>query len=247
MIKNTILVLSGKGGVGKSTVASNLAVALSKKGFNTGLLDIDIHGPSVPSLFGVENAKIYSTNNLMHPYQYNDNLKLISVGFLLANFDDPIVWRGPMKAGVVKQFIKEVDWGDLDYLIVDCPPGTGDEVLSIVNLIENAKAVIVTTPQKLALIDAKKAINFCKNAKVNILGIIENMSGFICPSCSNTVDIFKSCGGSQMAQDMDISFLGKIPLEQSIVESSEKGIPFIEAFEDSKTTLIMESIIDKIL
>lgn len=227
-IAHKIIVLSGKGGVGKSTVAVNLAVTLAEKKFRTGLLDIDIHGPSVPKLLGVENGQVTGGNNgKMKPVEYNEYLKVVSIGFLLQGTDDAVIWRGPLKYGVIKQFLAEVEWGDLDYLVVDSPPGTGDEPLSICQLMEKPDgAVVVTTPQDVALIDVRKSVNFCKQLGMPVIGVIENMSGFTCPHCGKTTDIFKHGGGKKMAEDMGVPYLGSIPIESAIVAGGDSGNPF---------------------
>ena len=244
-IKNKIVVLSGKGGVGKSTVAANIAMSLALKGYKTGLLDVDIHGPSIPTILGLENARVQGTDEFLFPCEYKEGLlKVISIAFMLNNPDDAIIWRGPAKTGVIKQFVEDVLWEELDYLIVDCPPGTGDEPLSVVQLLEDVTgAVIVTTPQKLAISDVRKSVNFCSKVNVPIFGIIENMSGFICPECNKSIDIFKSGGGEKMAQDMDVPFLGKIPIDPDIVEAGDSGTPFLEFFSETPTAKIMEKII----
>ncbi len=227
-IAHKIIVLSGKGGVGKSTVAVNLAVSLAGNKFRTGLLDIDIHGPSVPKLLGMELGQVLGAKDgKMTPVEYNEYLKVISLGFLLQGRDDAVIWRGPMKYGVIKQFLADVEWGDLDYLVVDSPPGTGDEPLSICQLIESADgAVVVTTPQDVALIDVRKSVNFCKQLNMPVIGVIENMSGFTCPHCGTVTDIFKNGGGREMAEDMGIPYLGEIPIESHIVASGDSGDPF---------------------
>jgi ATP-binding protein involved in chromosome partitioning len=251
-IAHKIIVLSGKGGVGKSTVAVNLAVSLAEKKFKTGLLDIDIHGPSVPKLLGIDGGQVMGARNgKMTPVEYNEYLKVISIGFLLQDNDTAVIWRGPMKYTVIKQFLADVDWGDLDYLIVDSPPGTGDEPLSICQLIENADgAVVVTTPQDVALIDVRKSVNFCKQLNMPVIGVIENMSGFTCPHCGKETDIFKNGGGEKMAGDMDVPFLGSIPIEHQIAASGDSGKPFHNVSEHNTTTAqkklasIVETIIN---
>ncbi len=246
-IKNTIVVLSGKGGVGKSTIATNIAMSLALKGFKTGLLDVDIHGPSIPTLLGLEGKRAESEGSFILPINYSDNLKVVSVGFMIEDTTSPIIWRGPMKMGFIKQMISEVLWEDLDYLIVDCPPGTGDEPLSVIQTLGDVTgAIIVTTPQKLAVVDVKKSVNFCKKLNTPILGVIENMSGFICPKCGERVEIFKSGGGEAMAKEMDVPFLGKIPLEADIVEAGDAGKPFMYFYSETITGKIMEKIIEKI-
>ena len=225
-IKHKIAVLSGKGGVGKSTVAANLAVALSKTGKKVGILDIDIHGPSIPKMLGVENSNVPPgvDEHSIPPVKVSDNLVAMSIGFLIADKDDALIWRGPMKIGVIKQFLKDVEWGELDYLVIDLPPGTGDEPLSIAQMIENLDgAVVVTTPQDVAISDVRKSINFCKKLDMPVLGVVENMSGFVCPDCGKVTDIFKSGGAEKMCRDMDVPFAGKIPLTADIVEAGDSG------------------------
>lgn len=235
-IKHKILVLSGKGGVGKSTVAANLAMSLALAGKNVGLLDIDIHGPSVPKILGIEKKIIQMTGNTLLPVEMTENLKVMSIGFLLRQSDDAVIWRGPMKYQMIKQFLKDVQWGDLDFLVVDSPPGTGDEPLAIVQLLEDADgAVIVTTPQEVALSDVRKCISFCNNLNLSVLGVLENMSGFICPQCGERTDVFKSGGGENMAQQMGVPFLGRIPIDPHIVQSCDSGKPFVFHYSKSQT------------
>ena len=220
-IKHKYIVLSGKGGVGKSTVAANLALSLSSNGKNVGLLDIDIHGPSIPKLLDLEKAQVAGHSNQMDPVLF-ENLKVMSIGFLLRQRDDAIIWRGPLKYTVIRQFLGEVEWGDLDYLIVDSPPGTGDEPLSVIQIIDNADgAIIVTTPQQVALNDVRKSVNFCRQVDLPVTGVIENMSGFTCPKCGEVSKIFQQGGGEQMAKDMNVPFLGRIPIEPDIVNSCD--------------------------
>jgi len=227
-ITHKFIVLSGKGGVGKSSIAVNLAVWLSMQGKSVGLLDIDIHGPSIPKLLNLEGRNVQAEGNKIKPILYNDTLKIMSIGFLLQNESDALIWRGPMKHNVIKQFVTDVSWGNLDYLVVDCPPGTGDEPLSIAQLLGKIDgAVIVTTPQQLAVVDVKKCITFCRQLKLPVLGVIENMSGFICPHCSNQIDIFKGDGGKQMARDFGVPFLGSIPMDPALARACDSGKPFI--------------------
>jgi Mrp family chromosome partitioning ATPase len=227
-IKHKILVLSGKGGVGKSSIAVNLAVWLSMQNKKVGLLDIDIHGPSVPKLLGLEGRRLQGTADKIEPIVYNDTLKVMSIGFFIEDEKAALIWRGPMKHNVIKQFVSGVSWGDLDYLVIDCPPGTGDEPLSIVQLLEKADgSVVVTTPQQLALTDVKKCVTFCRQLNLPVLGIIENMSGFVCPHCNQKTDIFSGDGGRQMAEDFDVPFLGGIPIDPSMVSAADGGKPFI--------------------
>ena len=208
-IKHKIFVLSGKGGVGKSTVSAHIAFALVEKGYKVGLMDCDIHGPSIPKILGVEDKKPISTTNGIEPVSVFTDLKVMSMAFLLQDKDSPVIWRGPLKMAAIKQFISDFNWGDLDYLIVDLPPGTGDEPLSIAQLIPNSDgAVIVTTPQDVALVSVRKSINFVKQMNAPVIGIVENMSGFTCPHCKKTIDIFKKDGGVKTSKDFNIPFLG---------------------------------------
>jgi len=234
-IKHKILILSGKGGVGKSTVAVNLAVSLALAGKRTGLLDIDIHGPSIPQILNMEGKVVRAAENVILPVEMTDKLKAMSIGLLLQTRTDAVIWRGPMKYQMIKQFLKDVEWGDLDFLVIDSPPGTGDEPLSIVQLLENADgAIVVTTPQELALSDVRKGINFCRNLKLHVLGVLENMSGFVCPQCGARTDIFKSGGGEKMAEEMDVPFLGRIPIDPQIVQACDSGRPYIQAYKHSE-------------
>ncbi len=236
-IKVKLIVLSGKGGVGKSTVAVNLAVALSKKGCMTGLLDVDIHGPSVPGMLGLEGKMATGSGSKIHPIVINENLKTISMGFLMNDSREAVIWRGPAKYGAIKQFIKDVKWGDLDYLIVDSPPGTGDEPLTVCQLVKPDGAIVVTTPQDVALSDVRKSITFCNTMNIPVSGVIENMSGFTCPHCGKSTDIFKRGGGKKMSEEMCVKFLGSIPLEEKIMENGDSGSPFMENIEDTNNII----------
>jgi ATP-binding protein involved in chromosome partitioning len=245
-IRNKIVVLSGKGGVGKSTVAVNLATALALNGLRVGLLDIDIHGPSVPTMLGLEHETLKGTEGELSPVECG-GLKVMSIGFLLQNPDDAIIWRGPMKMGVIKQFLADVNWGDLDYLIVDAPPGTGDEPLSLCQLIQPLDgAIVVTTPQKVAAIDVRKSISFCKRLDVPVLGVVENMSGFVCPKCGELTQILPEGGGRKIASDMKVPFLGAIPMDPAIAQSGDSGKAFIYHSSETPTAKLMQDIIDKI-
>ncbi len=228
-IAQKILVLSGKGGVGKSTIAVNFAVWLSMQEIKVGLLDIDIHGPSIPTLLNIENKSVQTKAERIEPVLYSKNLKIMSIGFLLPDDSSPVIWRGPMKHNLIKQFTSDVNWGRLDYLVVDCPPGTGDEPLSIVQSIGNVDgAIVVTTPQQLSVIDVKKCISFCRQLNMPVLGVIENMSGFTCPACKIKTEIFKSQGGRQIAEQFKVPFLGKIPIDCSVVSACDSGKPIIQ-------------------
>ncbi len=247
-IKHEIVVLSGKGGVGKSTVAVNLAVGLAARGYQVGLLDIDMHGPSVPKMLGLEEAQIGSTpDDKLVPAQYSRNLKVMSVGFLSQNREDAIIWRAALKHGVIRQFLKDVLWEDLDFLVIDSPPGTGDEPLSIVQLLEDPDgAVIVTTPQDVALLDVRKSVNFCRKLNLPVLGVVENMSGLVCPHCGETIDVFKIGGGEKMAGEMEVPFLGVLPLARSILDYGDEGKPFAEQ-ENDQSFQTFQKILDNIM
>jgi Mrp family chromosome partitioning ATPase len=245
-IKHRLVVMSGKGGVGKSTVASNLAIALSLKGYEVGLLDVDIHGPSIPKMLGLGGRKITGGDDGLLPVFAMPNLIVMSIGFLLREDDAPVIWRGPLKMGAIRQFLEEVKWGDLDYLIVDLPPGTGDEPLSIAQLMPESDTIIVTTPQDVALLSVRKSINFAKTLKMKIVGIVENMSGLACPHCGKKIDLFKTGGGEKAAADFSIPFLGRIPIDPRIVEEADKGIPFILSQDDSPVVKAFNQIVEKI-
>ncbi len=245
-IQHKIVVLSGKGGVGKSTVAVNLATALALNGLRVGLLDVDIHGPSVPTMLGLENETLKGTEGELYPVECG-GLKVMSIGFLLQNPDHAVIWRGPMKMGVIKQFLTDVNWGDLDYLIVDAPPGTGDEPLSLCQLIQPLDgAVIVTTPQRVAAIDVRKSISFCQQVHVPVLGVVENMSGFVCPKCGELTQILPEGGGRKIASDMNVPFLGAIPMDPNIAHSGDSGKVFIGHSSETPTGKILQDIIDRI-
>jgi len=247
-IKHQILVLSGKGGVGKSTVAVNLAMSLALSGKSVGLLDIDIHGPSIPKILNLEGKTIQAAGDVILPIAMAENLKVMSIGFLLRGSNDAVIWRGPMKYQMIKQFLKDVDWGSLDFLVVDSPPGTGDEPLSIVQLLENADgAIIVTTPQEVALSDVCKCISFCRNLKLPVLGVLENMSGFVCPKCGEKTNIFKSGGGEIMANEMHVPFLGRIPIDPQIVQACDSGKPFVYHYRQSQTAKVFQRMLNPIL
>jgi len=241
-IRHKIVVLSGKGGVGKSTVAVNLAMALAMAGRTVGLLDIDLHGPSIPTMLKLADARLDVVDGKLIPAGY-EALKVISIGFLLEHPEDAVIWRGPMKAGVIKQFVHDVAWGDLDYLVVDCPPGTGDEPLSIVQTLGACDgAVIVTTPQDVALTDVRKSISFCHKVNLPVLGVVENMSGLVCPHCGEVVDVFKTGGGEAMARDMGVPFLGRLPLDPNVVQAGDDGHPFVHRHGRTTTADNMEQI-----
>ena len=247
-IKHTIIVLSGKGGVGKSTVTANLAMSLAMKNLKVGVMDVDIHGPNMPKMLGVEDEQIIAEDNRLIPVTAPNNLKVMSMAFLLPDKDIPIAWRGPVKMGALRQFAEDVQWGSLDYLIIDMPPGTGDEALSIIQLFPKADGfVIVTTPQDVALLDSRKSLVFAAQANMPIIGVIENMSGFICPHCNEKVDIFGSGGGKDMAQNMEVQFLGAIPLEPGVVKSGDSGMPIVLGSPKSPVAKAFSEITDKVV
>ena len=248
-IKHVIIVMSGKGGVGKSTVSSNLAAALSMKRYQTGIMDIDITGPNIPKMFGVEDEQLtVNDQRQLVPVTVPPSLKIMSMAFLLPEKDAPVMWRGPVKMGAIKQFIEDVCWGDLDYLVIDMPPGTGDEALSIVQLIPKADGmVIVTTPQDVALLDSRKSLVFGAETHIPIIGIVENMSGFVCPHCGEVTNIFKSGGGEATAKEMNVQFLGRVPIEPGIVESGDSGLPVVLKYPESASAKAFEGIIDRIV
>ncbi len=236
-IGKKIVVLSGKGGVGKSTVAVNLAAALVMAGKTVGLVDIDIHGPSIPRLLHIDGFPVHGTETSILPIEIPGGLKVMSMGLLLRSRDDAVIWRGPRKYGAIKQFLADVEWGTLDYLIVDCPPGTGDEPLAIIELIDKPDgAIVVTTPQQLAVQDVRRSIRFCEQTSVPVIGVIENMSGFVCPHCGSRTDIFGSGGGEALAQATGVSFLGAIPMDPQVVLSGDDGKPFVQCEPNSETS-----------
>lgn len=243
-IGKKILVLSGKGGVGKSTVAVNLAASLALMGKKVGLLDVDVHGPSVPTLTGLEGRRIDVEDSMILPIALSEHLKVVSIGFMLEDKSHPVIWRGPAKYHMIRQFLKDVKWGQLDYLVVDCPPGTGDEPLAVAQLIGSpAQAVIVTTPQNLAIADVRRSISFCQAVSLPVAGIVENMSGLVCPDCGKLIPLFKAGGGEALAKETNVPFLGKIPLDPQVVNAGDSGTPFVEHFAGSSTAKIFREII----
>ncbi len=241
-IKHKIIVMSGKGGVGKSTTAVNLALALAKQGKKVGLLDIDIHGPSIPKMMGTEGQRPNADDEGIHPIEVL-NLKLMSIGYLLKSTSEATIMRGPMKHGAIQQLLADVAWGELDYLLLDCPPGTGDEPLTAVQLLgSSAAAVVVTTPQDVALTDVEKSISFCRELKLPVVGLVENMSGFICPHCNERSDIFKSGGAEKLAEKTGVKLLTQVPFEPLVVIGGDAGKPHILEYPDSVTSKAINSV-----
>ncbi len=246
-IKHRLVVMSGKGGVGKSTVAANLAVALAAQGLKVGILDGDVHGPNIPKMLGLQGAAPESGPMGLVPLEASNNLKVMSMGFLLPDPDTPVAWRGPMKHTLFQQFLADVDWGPLDYLIVDLPPGTGDEPMSIAQIVGLPLwAVIVTTPQDVALLDSRKSVMFAKNLNMNLLGIIENMSGLVCPHCAQRIDLFKTGGGEKAAEELKVPFLGAIPLEPNVVLAGDAGIPVSDLDQGSDVSEIFRKLAETV-
>ncbi|MDD5706286.1 MAG: iron-sulfur cluster carrier protein MrpORP [Kiritimatiellae bacterium] len=247
VIRHKIMVMSGKGGVGKSTVAANLAIALALEGRSVGLLDVDIHGPSIPKMLHLEEAVVQSSDGHIQPARVG-GVKVMSIGLLLRDRDEAVIWRGPLKMGAIKQFLEEVEWGQLDYLIVDSPPGTGDEPLSVCQLAAPLTgAVIVTTPQDVATADVRRSINFCRQLDLPVLGVVENMSGFVCPHCGTLTDIFKSGGGERMATDMGVPFLGRIPIDPAVGQACDDGKPFVYHYNATETAKAFARLAEPIL
>ena len=246
-IKYKLIVMSGKGGVGKTTVAVNLAYQLALQGKQVGILDVDIHGPNIAKMLGIEDSRLAAWDEGIEAARVMDNLKAVSIAMLIEDRDQPLVWRGPRKMLTIKQFLSDVNWGKLDYLIVDSPPGTGDEPLSVCQLIPNLSgAIIVTTPQDVAILDARKSVSFAKMIKVPIVGIIENMSGFACPHCQKAIELFGQGGGEKAAADLNIPFLGRIPITPEIVQQSDSGKPYIQAYKEDAAARKMGEIVVKI-
>ena len=246
-IKKKFIVMSGKGGVGKTSTAVNLAMALARKGTKVGLIDVDLHGPDVPRMLGFSGLLELGEDEKLIPMRYSDHLSAVSIESLVERKDDAIIWRGPVKHSVIQQFIGQVAWGDLDFLLVDAPPGTGDEPLTVAQSIRDAQAIIVTTPQEVALSDVRKSINFCRTVKMRVFELIENMSGFSCPHCNCALDLFGTGGGQRTASAMQVAFLGQIPFEPQMVSCGDTGAAFQEKYPDSPVTKAFETIAQKMI
>jgi Mrp family chromosome partitioning ATPase len=248
LIRHKLLVLSGKGGVGKSTVAVNLATALADAGRRVGLLDVDLHGPSVPGLLGLDYAPQPGHAGGIAPAKVSENLWAMSLQFFLPEDDAAVIWRGPRKYSAIREMLAGVDWGHLDCLVVDAPPGTGDEALALVELLGSGTgAVIVSTPQRVAVSDVRRALGFCRTLDLPVLGVIENMSGFVCPHCGETTDIFLSGGAETMAADAGVPFLGRIPMDPAVVLAGERGVPHAQAYAGSPTAAAFSAAIEPLL
>jgi Mrp family chromosome partitioning ATPase/predicted Fe-Mo cluster-binding NifX family protein len=239
-----LIVLSGKGGVGKSTVAANLAVAAARAGLRTGLLDVDVHGPTIPQLLGLTEAQPEAEGEAIVPVPAMDRLGVMSLGFLLPGRDDAVIWRGPMKHTVIRQFLADVEWGELDLLVVDSPPGTGDEPLSVIQLIADPDgAVVVTTPQAVAVADVRRSIGFCRRLALPVLGVVENMSGFRCPHCGRESDLFGTGGGEALAEEAGVPFLGRIPFDPRITASGDAGQAYVATVPDPPGAAVFKTIL----
>ena len=243
-IKNKFIVMSGKGGVGKTSTSVNLAIALEGKGYTVGIMDVDLHGPDVPRMLGLTGMPDVNRNRKLNPMRFSQNLSAISMESFLPQRDDAVIWRGPLKFSAIRQFIADVEWGDLDFLIIDSPPGTGDEPLTVAQQIPDARSVIVTTPQEVALADVRKSINFCRTVKLEIFGLIENMSGLNCPHCGQIIDLFGAGGGARTAREMNIPFLGRIPMDPHMVACGDSGVSFQKTYPDSAVAQAFSAIAD---
>jgi len=247
-IRNRLLVFSGKGGVGKTTVAVNLAAGLALKGRKVGVLDVDIHGPNVPKMLGVDNERFeVSPEGKVLPVSTAGGVKVVSMAMFADSRDAPVVWRGPLKMRAIMQFLSDVDWGELDWLIIDSPPGTGDEPLSVAQLIPSTGALVVTTPQAVALLDSRKALNFAQLLKLKVVGVVENMSGLVCPHCGKEIELFGRGGGATMAREMLVPLLAQVPVDPSIVAGGDTGKPFVTGHPDSAAAKAMMEAVERII
>lgn len=248
-IKNKILVMSGKGGVGKSSVAAYLSVALAGRGYRVGLMDVDLHGPSIPRILGLKGSlRLGSHEGKMLPVSFSPNMEVISIETLMGeNKDAATIWRGPLKIGAIKQFISDIEWSYLDYLVIDSPPGTGDEPLTVAQTIPDAKALIVTTPQEVSLADVRKSINFCRQVKMEILGLVENMSGLKCPHCGESIDVFKRRGGEFTAAKENLRLLAILPMELEVVKEGDAGDISLLSNNEFEITQAFNKMVDEIV
>ncbi|MBW2435977.1 MAG: Mrp/NBP35 family ATP-binding protein [Deltaproteobacteria bacterium] len=245
-IKHKIIVMSGKGGVGKTSTAVNLSLALADAGHKVGVMDVDLHGPDVPRMLGLDGMPELMSNKKLSPLKYSENLSVMSIESFIPSKDDAIIWRGPMKYSAIRQFIGDVEWGDLDYLVIDSPPGTGDEPLTVAQIVSDARAVIVTTPQEVALADVRKSINFCRTVKMEIFGLVENMSGLNCPHCGEIIDLFGTGGGERTAKQTGIRFLGKIPFDPKVVACGDSGACYSKVHADTAVSRAYTEVAQKL-
>ncbi|WP_300160219.1 Mrp/NBP35 family ATP-binding protein [Solidesulfovibrio sp.] len=247
-VKAVVVVLSGKGGVGKSTVSANLAAGLAMEGKRAGLLDVDVHGPSIPRLLKLAGSRPDMAGERLVPVDWHWNLGVMSIGFLLPGKDDAVIWRGPAKAGVIQQLAEQVEWGERDVLVVDCPPGTGDEPLSVLQIFgRKAMAVIVTSPQDVAVDDVRRSITFCRQLSTPIVGIVENLSGFACPSCGAVHEIFSTGGGERLAKEAGVPFLGRIPIDPEVARSGDDGDVFLAVAGKSPSAVAFKEVIARVV
>ena len=246
-IKHKLLVMSGKGGVGKSTIASNLAVALSRRDLKVGLMDVDLHGPSIASMMGLSGLLDVVDGNFAQPKAFSKNLGVVSMASLLRDKDQAVIWRGPAKSGAIRKFISDIKWDDLDYLVVDSPPGTGDEPMTVADTVPDAQALIITTPQQIALGDVRKSINFCRHVGLSIMGIVENMGAFTCTECGEKITLFKEGGGRKTAEKESIPFLGTLPFYQPMVTACDEGSPVMGNNGKTEFHRSFEKIVDTIV
>jgi Mrp family chromosome partitioning ATPase len=245
-IKNKIMVMSGKGGVGKTSTSVHLGMALAAGGHRVGIMDVDLHGPDIPRMLGLPGMMELGESKKLKPLVFSENLSAVSIEALTPSKDEAVIWRGPIKFSAIRQFISEVEWGDLDFLLIDSPPGTGDEPLTVAQTIKDAKAIIVTTPQEVSLADVRKSISFCKTVKMPVFGLIENMSGFVCPHCSKEVDLFGSGGGEKTALQMGVPFLGRVPFDPQVVACADAGVAYRDRNADSPVTQAFDAIAKKL-
>jgi Mrp family chromosome partitioning ATPase len=246
-IKHKILVMSGKGGVGKSSVAVNLALEMASRGLKVGILDTDLHGPNVPKMLGIDNAKLVAYDDGIEPFPVTEHLVAVSLAMAGHEVDAPVIWRGPVKIGVIRQFLADVEWGELDLLVIDTPPGTGDEPLTVAQMIpELAGSIVVTTPQEVSILDSRKSVNFSKQLNIPLIGIVENMSGFICPDCGTEHQLFGSGGGERAAKEMDVPFLGKIPLDPGLMRAEDSGKHYLAQAGSGPAADAIRLVVDKV-
>jgi ATP-binding protein involved in chromosome partitioning len=246
-IKQKVLVMSGKGGVGKSSVAVNLALEMAARGKKVGILDTDLHGPNVPKMLGIDEAKLIAYDEGIEPFAVNKNLVAVSLAMAGHEVDAPVIWRGPIKIGVIKQFLSDVEWGELDLLVIDTPPGTGDEPLTVAQTIpELDGSIVVTTPQAVSILDSRKSVNFSKQLNIPLIGIIENMSGFICPECGTEHPLFGSGGGEAAAKEMDVPFLGTIPIDPLLMAAEDAGKPYLNQEKSGPAAQAIRSLVDRV-